>query len=189
MSEILENTGQCKSEIQPMVYTVAEVATLLHISLSKAYELTKSNRFTVVELDKKILVPKKEFHQWFDSAKLNQNKKSKLKPNIEEEKRVSMYGLSKSIKPKFNDCFLDFLKIKLIEALEMIHVHEECDCVYAERRHHAWKLTKLINGILKLVMYKFVNMDKTDPLYETVRELARKLEELRNEGIRDERAY
>ena len=47
-------------------YSVPEIAAMLQISRSKAYELCKEKQFTVVKLGKSVRVSKKSFDSWLD---------------------------------------------------------------------------------------------------------------------------
>lgn len=50
---------------EKLTYTVKEIAALLGIGEAKAYELTHRNDFPKVPVSgRRIVIPKKEFHQW-----------------------------------------------------------------------------------------------------------------------------
>lgn len=46
--------------------TVSEMAQLLRIGRSSAYELCNSNQFPVLRVGKSIRIPKKGLHDWID---------------------------------------------------------------------------------------------------------------------------
>lgn len=47
-------------------YSVPEIAEILHISKSKAYELCKTSIFKTVNIGKSVRVSKKSFDSWLD---------------------------------------------------------------------------------------------------------------------------
>ncbi|MBE5877862.1 MAG: helix-turn-helix domain-containing protein [Lachnospiraceae bacterium] len=47
-------------------YTVPEVAMLLGISKSFAYELVKAKKIPVLEIEGRKLIPKKKFDNWLE---------------------------------------------------------------------------------------------------------------------------
>ena len=51
-------------------YTVSEIAQLLGISSSAAYELVKEGRFKYVRIGMSIRVSKKSFDKWLDEQEL-----------------------------------------------------------------------------------------------------------------------
>ncbi|MBO5177178.1 MAG: helix-turn-helix domain-containing protein [Lachnospiraceae bacterium] len=53
-------------QIERKAYTVAEVATILGISRSYAYEMAKQKKFPILELGKRMIVPKKKFDTWLE---------------------------------------------------------------------------------------------------------------------------
>jgi len=48
-------------------YTVAEVAALLQISMSKAYELCRQGHFKTKKIGRSVRVSKLSFDEWFDN--------------------------------------------------------------------------------------------------------------------------
>jgi|GEM_PF-806208 len=58
-----------KPRLDPLVYSVPQIAALLDINLPKAYELAKSEGFPAVTIGKKrIIVPKAAFERWLEQA-------------------------------------------------------------------------------------------------------------------------
>ena len=47
-------------------YSVPEVASILQISRSKAYDLCKENLFSVIKVGKSVRISKKSFDLWLD---------------------------------------------------------------------------------------------------------------------------
>lgn len=52
--------------IERKAYTITEVATILGISRSYAYEMAKQKKFPILELGKRMIVPKKKFDTWLE---------------------------------------------------------------------------------------------------------------------------
>ena len=52
-------------------YTVEEIASILEIGKSSAYELVKQGHFRAVKIGVSIRVPKKSFDDWLDSQNAN----------------------------------------------------------------------------------------------------------------------
>lgn len=50
--------------MEKMVYTVKEVAELLGISRSYAYELVKEKKLPVLDLGRRKVIPKNRFDEW-----------------------------------------------------------------------------------------------------------------------------
>lgn len=50
--------------MEKMVYTVKEVAELLGISKSYAYELVKERKLLVLDLGRRKVIPKNRFDEW-----------------------------------------------------------------------------------------------------------------------------
>ena len=48
-------------------YTVSEIAALLQISKSKAYELCKHDYFRTINIGRSVRISKASFDKWFDS--------------------------------------------------------------------------------------------------------------------------
>ena len=61
-----ENTIQNNLSQTKRAYSVPEIAAMLQISRSKAYDLCKENLFTVVKVGKSVRVSKKSFDSWLD---------------------------------------------------------------------------------------------------------------------------
>lgn len=55
--------------LEKQVYTIPEVAQLLGISKSYAYELVKRKEIPVLELGTRKMVPKKKFEEWLNNVK------------------------------------------------------------------------------------------------------------------------
>ena len=52
--------------MEKMVYSVQEVAGLLGISKSYAYELVRKGMIPALELGKKRVIPKEKFNKWIN---------------------------------------------------------------------------------------------------------------------------
>nr|PZN06534.1 MAG: excisionase [Caldicoprobacter oshimai] len=50
------------------VYNVQEVAKLLDINVTKAYELVRRRDFPALRIGKRIVIPKKAFEKWLDET-------------------------------------------------------------------------------------------------------------------------
>jgi len=61
-----DTTIQDKQPECKRTYSVPEIASMLQISRSKAYELCKENLFTVIKVGKSVRVSKKSFDSWLD---------------------------------------------------------------------------------------------------------------------------
>ena len=48
-------------------YTVNEIAVLLQISKSKAYDLCRQNLFRIIKVGRAVRISKKSFDEWLDS--------------------------------------------------------------------------------------------------------------------------
>lgn len=55
--------------MEKMVYSIQEVADILGISKSYAYELARNGTFPVLELGRKRVIPKKKFYKWINGEK------------------------------------------------------------------------------------------------------------------------
>ncbi len=55
--------------MEKLVYTIQEVADLLCISRSYAYQLVRDGTIPALVLGKKRVVPKEKFHQWLNGEK------------------------------------------------------------------------------------------------------------------------
>ena len=56
-------------ENNKLVYSIQEVADLLGISKSYAYELARKGIFPVLELGTKRVIPKEKFNKWVNGEK------------------------------------------------------------------------------------------------------------------------
>lgn len=52
--------------MEKLVYTIEEVAELLSISKSYAYELVRNGTIPVLQLGKKRVIPKGKLHEWIN---------------------------------------------------------------------------------------------------------------------------
>jgi excisionase family DNA binding protein len=57
-------------KMQIEMYTVPEIAKLLRISRTGAYELVKSDDFPTIKIGKVLRVPADKFHDWLESQML-----------------------------------------------------------------------------------------------------------------------
>jgi len=55
--------------MEKLVYSVQEVAGLLGISKSYAYELVRNGTIPVLQLGRKRVVPKEKFYRWINEEK------------------------------------------------------------------------------------------------------------------------
>ena len=55
--------------MEKMVYTIQEVAEMLGISRSYAYELVRNGTIPVLELGKKRVIPKEKFNKWLNGER------------------------------------------------------------------------------------------------------------------------
>lgn len=55
-----------KPDLEPLVYNVAEIASLMDINLISAYELAKQEDFPSIRIGRRLIIPKQAFHQWLD---------------------------------------------------------------------------------------------------------------------------
>ncbi len=53
--------------MEKCTYNAQEIATLLGISVSKAYELLHCNSFPTLRIGKRLLVSKERFAQWMEA--------------------------------------------------------------------------------------------------------------------------
>lgn len=58
-----------------LVYSIEEVAGLLGISRSYAYELVRNGTIPALELGRKRVIPKEQFHSWI-------NEKTEIKEEL-----------------------------------------------------------------------------------------------------------
>lgn len=54
--------------VEPLTYTVEEVAALLGIARGVAYESVRSGEIPATRVGRRWLVPRKRFHAWLDGA-------------------------------------------------------------------------------------------------------------------------
>jgi excisionase family DNA binding protein len=65
---IIENTvTSADSSFDKRVYTVVEVAALLQISKSKAYELCRQGLFKTTKVGRSVRISKLSFDEWLDN--------------------------------------------------------------------------------------------------------------------------
>jgi excisionase family DNA binding protein len=65
-----ENAATTQLVQPPMLkktYTVYEIAELLQISKSKAYELAKSGEFRIVQIGRSVRISKESFDRWLNN--------------------------------------------------------------------------------------------------------------------------
>ncbi len=55
--------------MEKLVYSIQEVADLLGISRSYAYELARNGTLPVLELGKKRVIPKEKLNQWVNGER------------------------------------------------------------------------------------------------------------------------
>lgn len=55
--------------MEKLVYSIQEVAELLGISQSYAYELVRKGTIPALELGRKRVIPKEKFNQWVNGEK------------------------------------------------------------------------------------------------------------------------
>lgn len=60
---------QCGGASEKRVYSVDEIARLLHVSKGSVYSLIKEGAFHTVRIGSAIRVSKKSFDEWLDSRK------------------------------------------------------------------------------------------------------------------------
>lgn len=51
-----------------MVYTIDEVAAMLGLSESYAYKLARARKFPVLQLGRRMVVPKEKFQIWLNES-------------------------------------------------------------------------------------------------------------------------
>lgn len=64
----MEKWNKAAPETEKRTYTVQEIATILNIGRSSAYQLVKEEQFSTVRIGNTIRVSKKSFDDWLDSA-------------------------------------------------------------------------------------------------------------------------
>lgn len=62
------NVNKRKSKIEPAIYNIPDVASLLDINLIRAYELAKEPGFPAIRIGKRLVVPKLAFDRWLEHA-------------------------------------------------------------------------------------------------------------------------
>ena len=66
--DIIETTATSAiSVFDKRIYTVAEVAAILEISISKAYELCRQGQFKAIKVGRSVRVSKLSFDEWLDN--------------------------------------------------------------------------------------------------------------------------
>lgn len=60
---------QCSGASEKRVYSVVEIARLLHVSKGSVYSLIREGAFHTVRIGTAIRVSKKSFDEWLDSRK------------------------------------------------------------------------------------------------------------------------
>ena len=63
---VTETITQYEQPVSKRTYSVPEIADILQISRSKAYDLCKENLFAVIKVGKSVRVSKKSFDSWLD---------------------------------------------------------------------------------------------------------------------------
>lgn len=61
------------SDELPLMFSVAEVASVLDISRASAYELARSSSFPALKIGSRIVVPKGKFLAWIDANSGSKN--------------------------------------------------------------------------------------------------------------------
>ena len=56
------------------VFTVSQVSKFLNVGITKAYELCHSKGFPVVQIGRKLLVPRKQLDLWLEEQTTKNNK-------------------------------------------------------------------------------------------------------------------
>lgn len=59
-----------KSLPEPRTYTVEQIAVMLNIGRTTAYQLVKQEEFRIVRIGNAICVSKKSFDEWLESLEL-----------------------------------------------------------------------------------------------------------------------
>lgn len=59
------------SDTERRTYTVEEIAQILHIGRSTAYNLVKEGHFKIVRIGNSIRISKKSFDEWLDCINLS----------------------------------------------------------------------------------------------------------------------
>lgn len=62
----IKSISQDKEEVQPRTYQVEEIAAILEIGRTSAYNLIKEEKFKVVRIGNAIRVSRKSFDAWLD---------------------------------------------------------------------------------------------------------------------------
>ena len=63
----MKNTVYTSYEELPLLLNVKQLADLLGVSESSAYELVQEDDFPSVRIGKRIVIPKEELHQWIST--------------------------------------------------------------------------------------------------------------------------
>jgi excisionase family DNA binding protein len=59
------------SQLEPLVFTVPEIAQMLGIGLNAAYTLTRSRDFPSIKVGRKIIIPKQRFMEWLNGNSMD----------------------------------------------------------------------------------------------------------------------
>lgn len=62
-----ENNAQARDATEKRTYLVEDIAKILSIGKSSAYELVKQGHFKIVRIGTAIRISKKSFDEWLDS--------------------------------------------------------------------------------------------------------------------------
>jgi len=65
-ASVFHESSPVQSIESKRTYTVPEIATILRISKSNAYDLCKKSAFQVIHIGRSVRVSKKSFDEWLD---------------------------------------------------------------------------------------------------------------------------
>ena len=68
--EVTMDKKEKKSLPEPRTYTVEQIAAMLNIGRTTAYQLVKQEEFRIVRIGNAIRVSKKSFDEWLESLEL-----------------------------------------------------------------------------------------------------------------------
>ena len=68
--EVIMDKKEKKSLPEPRTYTVEQIAAMLNIGRTTAYQLVKQEEFRIVRIGNAIRVSKKSFDEWLESLEL-----------------------------------------------------------------------------------------------------------------------
>jgi excisionase family DNA binding protein len=57
--------------MEPMTYTVEEVAALMRIARNSAYEGVRSGEIPSIRVGRRYLIPRERFHTWLNSERVS----------------------------------------------------------------------------------------------------------------------